>query len=62
MPAHRWDGTKLQFEQAPGGDWGKAVDLKGDKGEAGRDGFGGGVIVQQGGTGGGYTYFPGGWN
>lgn len=65
MPAHRWvDGTKLQLEQAPGGEWGKAVDLRGPKGEAGRDGVGGGVIVQQGGGTGGasaYSYFPGGW-
>lgn len=65
MPAHRWiDGTKLQFEQAPGGEWGKAVDLQGPKGEVGRDGIGGGVVVQQGGGSGagtGNAYFPAGW-
>ncbi len=34
MPDHRWKGTKLQFEK-PGGEWGKAVDLKGDPGASG---------------------------
>jgi hypothetical protein len=30
MPRHRWNGTKLQFEQGPDGDeWGAAVDLQG---------------------------------
>lgn len=63
MPAHRWiDGTKLQIEQAPGGEWGKAVDLQGPKGDPGRDGIGGGVVVQTGsGTGTGNSYFPSGW-
>ena len=43
MPAHRWvEETKLQFEQAPGGEWGPAVQLKGERGRAGRDGGGGG--------------------
>ena len=31
-PAHRWEGTKLQFEQ-PSGEWGEAVDLRGPAGE-----------------------------
>ena len=63
MPAHRWKGTQLQFER-PDGQWGEAVDLQGDKGPPGRDGIGGGVIVQQGGGTGSDTrnsYFPGGW-
>lgn len=37
-PAHEWQGTKLRFKK-PDGKWGKAVDLKGDKGE------GGGTVV-----------------
>jgi hypothetical protein len=42
MPQHEWDGTKLRFEQEPG-QWGRYVDLKGDKGESGDGGgvFGG---------------------
>lgn len=61
MPAHRWvDGTKLQFEQAPGGEWGKAVDLKGDKGDPGQNGAVGVVQVQAPAT--SFSgYFPGGW-
>lgn len=58
MPAHRWDGTVLQFEQAPGGDWGERVDLEGKRGPRGPAGGGGG---------GGSAattcnaYFPSGW-
>lgn len=33
-PAHEWQGTKLRFKR-PDGKWGKYVDLKGEKGEAG---------------------------
>lgn len=36
-PAHRWLGTKLQF-QNPNGSWGELVDLAGRKGEPGDDG------------------------
>ena len=59
MPAHRWKGTQLQFER-PDGQWGEAVDLKGERG---RDGIGGGGVVQQvtGGSGSGNSYFPSGW-
>ncbi|PKO27969.1 MAG: hypothetical protein CVU32_01805 [Betaproteobacteria bacterium HGW-Betaproteobacteria-5] len=42
MPDHKWTGTKLTF-QKPDGKWGKAVDLKGDKGDAG------GLVVVRGG-------------
>lgn len=31
IPAHRWEGTSLQFEN-PNGSWGEEVDLKGEKG------------------------------
>jgi hypothetical protein len=31
-PEHRWQGTALQFMQ-PSGEWGKAVDLQGPKGD-----------------------------
>jgi len=57
MPAHRWEGTALQFEQAPGGEWGEAVDLKGDRGEPGRRGSGGtqqAAKTQ-------FSYWPAGW-
>lgn len=57
MPSHEWRGTELRFEESPGV-WGKWVDLKGPKGD---QGFGGGVIVQQQGTGTGNSWFPGGW-
>jgi hypothetical protein len=59
-PEHEWDGTKLRFEQ-PDGAWGKAVDLKGEKGEPGRDGVGG-VIVQQAAAAPSFGWFPGGWS
>jgi len=60
MPAHRWRGTKLQFEQAPGNEWGDEVDLQGPKGEPALNGGGGGVVtINQGG--GGSGWFPGGW-
>ena len=42
-PAHKWNGTKLQFE-TPDGGWGEAVDLKGAPGKAGAGG-GGGVSI-----------------
>ena len=45
MPAHRWSGTRLQFEQAPGGEWGESVDLKGDRGDPGRRGRGAAVTA-----------------
>lgn len=65
MPAHRWvEGTKLQFEQAPGGVWGTAVELRGQQGERGRDGSGGVKVIQEsvnGGSGSGNSYFPSGW-
>ena len=51
-PAHRWEGTKLQFEQTTG-EWGEAVDLKGPKGDAGA--AGGVAVVQT------NNYMPGGW-
>lgn len=41
MPAHEWQGTALRFEK-PDGEWGPAVNLKGEKGEAGQGGGGGG--------------------
>lgn len=41
MPEHRWDGTKLQFEN-PDGNWGQAVDLQGPAGPPGAVGFIGG--------------------
>lgn len=60
MPAHRWDGTVLQFEQAPGGEWGERVDLEGKRGPRGPAGGGGG-----GGSSSTTTtfnsWFPGGW-
>jgi hypothetical protein len=59
MPAHEWRGTKLRFEQ-PDGDWGEFKDLQGPKGDPGRDGVGGGVVIQGGGAS-GNSYFPGGW-
>lgn len=34
-PEHRWDGTKLSFQQ-PNGTWGEYVDLRGKKGEDGK--------------------------
>lgn len=37
MPDHQWQGTRLRFEE-PNGDWGKFVDLKGDKGDRGSPG------------------------
>lgn len=36
-PEHQWKGTKLRF-QKPDGDWGKYVDLKGERGAAGTRG------------------------
>lgn len=33
-PAHRWNGSKLSFEN-PDGSWGKEVDLKGEQGREG---------------------------
>ena len=36
-PAHRWDGTKLQF-QKPDGSWGTLVDLRGATGATGQNG------------------------
>ena len=60
MPAHRWRGTKLQFEQAPGETWGDAVDLQGPRGDQGLPGVGGGVVTING-AGGGSGWFPGGW-
>lgn len=58
MPSHRWEGTKLQFEQ-PSGEWGVAVDLQGPAGQGSAPiGGGGGFIVQ---SGGGNGYFPSGW-
>lgn len=60
MPRHEWDDTRLRFE-LPDGEWGKWTDLEGPRGPAGRDGMGGGLTAQSVG-GGGYTYFPGGWN
>jgi hypothetical protein len=59
-PEHEWDGTKLCFEQ-PDGSWGEAVDLKGPKGEPGRDGVGGGGIVQQSTGAPSFGWMPGGW-
>lgn len=60
MPAHRWRETKLQFEQ-PDGTWGDAVDLKGEKGQPGRDGASGIVQTSSSGTATGNSYFPSGW-
>ena len=47
-PDHKWEGTKLRF-QKPDGKWGKAVDLKGEKGADGK----GRVIVAGGRSSGG---------
>jgi len=58
MPRHRWNGSKLQFEQAPGDVWGEEVDLKGP---AGRDGIGGVVQTSARGSSTGNSYFPSGW-
>lgn len=47
MPDHEWKGTKLRFQKPEGG-WGKFVDLKGPKGDAGGSSFfggGGGVSL-----------------
>ena len=51
-PAHRWEGTSLQFEQ-PNGEWGPLVDLQGPRGKRGQDGYGGGGVAS--------SYFPSGW-
>lgn len=40
MPDHQWQGTRLRFEE-PDGDWGKFVELKGEKGDRGSPGGGG---------------------
>lgn len=40
MPDHQWRGTSLRFQE-PDGDWGKPVDLKGEKGDPGAPGLGG---------------------
>lgn len=58
MPAHRWRGTFLQFEQAPGGEWGDAIDLHGQKGDPGINAGGGGIVNINSGNG----WFPGGWS
>lgn len=58
MPAHRWEGTKLQFQQGPGGEWGKAVDLKGDKGP--QQFVGGGPITLPAAAS-ANSWFPSGW-
>lgn len=61
MPKHRWDGTKLQFEQGPdGNEWGKKVDLQGPPGAGGGTGgmIGGGggtVVIEK------FGYMPSGW-
>ena len=66
MPRHRWEGTALQFEMEPG-QWGAQVDLRGPKGEPGRDGgdgggFGAGPIdLSKLGVLSGSSYFPSGW-
>lgn len=49
MPKHEWQGTKIRFEQ-PTGSWGKFVDLKGDKGKEGTAGRV--VVLARGGSGG----------
>jgi hypothetical protein len=59
-PEHEWDGTKLRFE-LPDGSWGEKVDLRGPKGEAGRDGVGGGVLVKQVAAAPSFGWMPGGW-
>jgi hypothetical protein len=57
MPRHRWDGTKLQFEQGPdGGKWGEAVDLRGSPGAVGVVQLGGGSSATP-----VNSYFPAGW-
>lgn len=50
MPDHEWDGTKLRF-QKPDGEWGAWVDLRGKRGEKGKDGE---RIVMVGGGGSGF--------
>lgn len=55
MPKHEWNGTRLRFEQADG-KWGKAVDLKGNQGDAGLTR----VVVRGGSSGAGLdTLLPG---
>lgn len=44
IPAHEWQGTALRFE-LPSGQWGPAVELKGETGKAGRNGASGGVTA-----------------
>ena len=48
MPDHEWSGTKLRF-QKPDGEWGKFVQLRGPKGDAGNPGTSGGGYVVGGG-------------
>lgn len=58
MPRHEWRGTELRFQMAPD-QWGKFVDLKGDKGDKGDGGIaaiGGGTVIIQ-----GNSYMPAGW-
>ena len=71
MPRHKWDGTKLAFEEGPdGGHFGPAVDLKGPPGESGiaRTGRGLPLNIGIGGAGDSetttapqFSYFPAGW-
>lgn len=58
MPDHQWDGTSLRFEE-PDGNWGKYVDLKGDRGAQGSGASG--PPGPPGPGGGGNSYFPSGW-
>ena len=47
VPEHEWSGTKLRWKK-PDGKWGKYVDLKGEKGPAGKNA---GTIVVRSGSG-----------
>jgi hypothetical protein len=53
IPAHRWVGTSLQFQNADG-TWGQLIDLKGDDGT---DGTGTGTVSEI--DGGAFTDIPG---
>lgn len=43
-PEHEWRGTELRFMH-PDGEWGSFVDLKGEKGDKGTPGSGGGAVL-----------------
>jgi hypothetical protein len=56
-PAHRWEGTKLSFEN-PDGSFDEPVDLQGPRGEPGRRGRGAAVVAASAAT---SSWMPSGW-